>query len=222
VVNPGAVVQANFQTEGRGRLGRKWESQPENGLLFSMLLYPPLPESHLPLIGLLASLALVDALSALIGRSQSLELRWPNDILFDGKKLCGILCESAQSLSGQKLIAAGIGINVNQSEEDFPGDFRTPATSLYLITGKRNNPSKLLPSMLHSLGIYLDRLAQDGWEWVAKEWIDRAELIDKTVDVADGKARFSGKVANILPDGALVIIQGGGAMRTIRSGEWIV
>lgn len=241
---PGAVVQADYQSEGRGRLGRKWESQPAQGLLFSLLLNPTLPESHLPLIGLLISLALIDGIADECDRvstpcRERLELRWPNDILFNGRKLCGILCESAHSLRqctdtlsssstcSKKLVVAGIGLNVNQTEEDFQvaagrthsEAFRTPATSIQMITGQRMSPVKLLPSLLKPIGDYLDRLENEGWEWIATEWMKRADLIGKIVDVADGAQRASGIVECILPDGALVLNQDGGVRRIIRTGE---
>ncbi len=218
-IKPGAVVQANFQSDGRGRLGRKWESKSEDGLMFSMLLEPLLPESLLPLIGLLISLGMFDGIAKEIGDTSQLKLRWPNDILYDNKKLSGILCESTHSDDDKKLTIAGIGLNVNQTTADFEGDFRTPATSLHMITGKRSSPAKLLPTFLQSIGFYLDRLETEGWSWVSREWIECSGLTGEHVEVADGNQRIAGIVEEIRVDGALVLNLGRGVRRTVRSGE---
>jgi len=220
-IKPGVVVQANYQTAGRGRLGRKWEAKSEDGLLFSMLLEPSLPDALAPLIGLVVSLGIFDAIAEEIDDAAQLELRWPNDLLYDGRKLAGILCESAHSPDNKNLAIVGVGLNVNQSSDDFDTDFRTPATSLRLITGHHRSPMKLLPQFLKSIGNYLDRLDTEGWEWVSKEWMECAGLIGQFVDVADGSNRTCGVVEEIQVDGALVINPGNGIRRIVRSGEFV-
>jgi BirA family biotin operon repressor/biotin-[acetyl-CoA-carboxylase] ligase len=217
-ITPGAVVRAGYQTSGRGRLGRTWEALPEAGLLFSMLLDPPLGESHLPLLGMLVSLGLTDGLSQLLTSPDRLELRWPNDILFDGRKLCGILSESTVNPAGRKLAVVGVGLNVNQTEADFPDNFRTPAISLLQISGNRVAPVSLLPKLLRAIASQLERLDKAGWRWIAGEWLEKVGLMHRTIEIADGDTKIKGIVSDILEDGALVLTMDNGIQRIVRTG----
>lgn len=184
-----------------------------------MLLDPPLGESHLPLLGMLVSLGLTDGLSQLLNSPDRLELRWPNDILFDGRKLCGILSESTVNPDGRKLAVVGIGLNVNQTEAEFPGNFRTPAISLLQISGNRVAPVSLLPGLLRAIASQLDRLDKTGWRWIAGEWLEKAGLKSRALSIADGEMRIKGTVCDILEDGALVLTMDNGIQRIIRTGE---
>lgn len=134
----GATVVAEEQTAGRGRLGRTWVAPPGTGLLVSVLLRPALAPADLWLVASLAGVALVEAVEELAAKAPlhpRAGLKWPNDLLLDGRKAAGLLAEAG--IHGGRLgwVALGIGANVNQSPEDFPPEVAGAATSVALATG---------------------------------------------------------------------------------------
>jgi BirA family biotin operon repressor/biotin-[acetyl-CoA-carboxylase] ligase len=143
----GTVVFADEQTAGIGRLGRNWISESEVGIYCSILLRLKLPPAQLPVASLLLGLAVAEA----IQKSTSLicDLRWPNDVLINEKKVCGILTQLVGTC-----IVAGIGINVNQTE--FEPGLRTPATSLLIESGTKQSREKVLISLLESLDTFCE------------------------------------------------------------------
>jgi BirA family biotin operon repressor/biotin-[acetyl-CoA-carboxylase] ligase len=129
----GLVVVAETQTAGRGRLGRSWFDRAGLSLPFSIVLRPSIPLPHYPLLALCMAGAVAEAGASLTGAA--LDVKWPNDVLHAGRKLCGILAESRSGESPALVI--GAGINVNHAEEDFPDEIRERATSLRLAAGNR-------------------------------------------------------------------------------------
>jgi BirA family biotin operon repressor/biotin-[acetyl-CoA-carboxylase] ligase len=143
----GTVVIADEQTAGIGRLGRNWISESEVGIYCSILLRLQLPPAQLPVASLLLGLAVAEA----IQKSTSLvcDLRWPNDVLINDKKVCGILTQLVGNC-----IVAGIGINVNQTQ--FEPGLRTPATSLHIESGAKQSREQVLISLLESLDTFCE------------------------------------------------------------------
>ena len=137
----GAVVVAEEQTQGRGRLGRRWEAQPGTSILFSILLRPTVEPARLPELSLVAGDACRDAISAVTGLRPT--LKFPNDVLLDDRKVAGILAEAREGT-----VVLGIGINVNASREELPID---TATSLSVGTGREIDRSELLVALLERL-----------------------------------------------------------------------
>jgi BirA family biotin operon repressor/biotin-[acetyl-CoA-carboxylase] ligase len=127
----GTIVAAKEQTAGQGRLGREWLSKPGDGLYCTFIL----SEAEAPSVTLALGVAVVDALTPLVGTG--LDIRWPNDVLHEGRKLCGILARMENGV-----VLAGIGVNLNQTS--FPSGLRTPATSLRLMTGRTYAPEDVL------------------------------------------------------------------------------
>lgn len=130
----GTVVAALEQTAGQGRQGREWLSAPGDGLYCTFILRLSEP----PAVTLALGLAVVEALTPLVGNG--LDIRWPNDVMWQDKKLCGILARLEHGV-----VLAGIGINLNQTE--FPAGLRTPATSLRMITGRRFEAPEILEAL---------------------------------------------------------------------------
>jgi BirA family biotin operon repressor/biotin-[acetyl-CoA-carboxylase] ligase len=221
----GAVVVADYQTAGRGRLGRSWISQPGEALLFSLLTRSTLPGDKLALVSLLAGLSLrVGLMKYLdaIGQqktSAGINLKWPNDILFERRKLCGILCESAHSSTEGAMVVIGSGLNVNQRESDFPPDLRTPAISLYSITGQIATPRTVLPYILDGLGEMLTRLRSTGAGWIVPEWEEKSDFIGQLITVNDAGRDVRGQVRGLAPDGALILEEENGETIVIHSGD---
>ena len=140
----GATVATDLQTQGRGRLGRTWETPPGRALLFSVLLHPRPPMAIWPELSLVAG----DAVAAALGEQTGVaaELSHPNDVLVEGRKLAGILAEASV---GQ--VVLGVGVNVNQTEAELPADTAKPPTSLRLETGKEWPRAPLLGAILLEL-----------------------------------------------------------------------
>ncbi len=145
-VKEGAVVIADKQNKGRGRLGRSWISLPGRGLWFSVLLRPPLSPQAATQLTIASATAVVRALQKSTGLR--CDVKWPNDILINGRKICGILTEMAAELESIKHIVLGIGLNVNFAEDDFPPDIRKIASSLKIETGQNSADAKLRRSLL--------------------------------------------------------------------------
>ena len=137
----GAVAAAEEQTEGRGRLGRRWHARTGSSVLVSVNLRPTVETARLPELSLIAGLAAADAVAAVTGIQP--EVRFPNDLLIGGRKVAGILAEARD-----ERVVVGIGINVNLAEGDLPTDVDTPATSLLLESGRRVNRARLLAELL--------------------------------------------------------------------------
>ncbi len=203
----GAVAVAEHQTAGRGRSGRTWDDAGSTALLFSVMLRPP-PASPLPQLSLVAGLAVAIALERETG-ARAL-LKWPNDVLVDGRKVAGMLLEA----SGASVVC-GIGINVNQAESELPTPTRTPAVSLRIATGRPFDRGVLLAAVLGELeGRYADWLAA-GLAGLADPLEQRNALRGRLVRVA-GR---SGQAGAIAPDGRLTIVLGRGDTVLVESGE---
>lgn len=148
----GATVATDHQTHGRGRLGRSWETPPGRALLFSVLLHPTPPMALWPELSLVAGEAVAAALRAETGLAA--ELSHPNDVLVEGRKVAGILPEASV---GRVLL--GIGVNVNQTADELPGETPKPPTSLHVETRREWSRSPLLAAIL----LELER-GYDGWQ----------------------------------------------------------
>src|SRR3954451_7692848 len=147
----GALVVADEQTEGRGRLDRTWVAPAGTSILASLLLRPRIATERLPELTVVAGRAVATSLAEATGLEPT--LKFPNDVLVDGRKVAGILAEARDGL-----VVLGFGININQTEDELPVDTVTPPTSLRLATGERQPRAELLAAVL----VELER-AYDEW-----------------------------------------------------------
>jgi len=203
----GTVAVAEHQTAGRGRAGRRWDDTPSSALLCSVLLRPPVA-APLPQLSLVVGLAVAGA----IEREADVRavVKWPNDVLIDGRKVAGILLEAADAV-----VVCGIGINVNQEERDLPRVTRMPATSLGIAAGRPFDRGIVLASVLVELERrYADWVA-DGLACLEDELDRRNALRGRRVRVA-GRAGMAGAIA---PDGRLTIVLDRGGTVLVESGE---
>jgi BirA family transcriptional regulator, biotin operon repressor / biotin---[acetyl-CoA-carboxylase] ligase len=148
----GAVALTEEQTEGRGRLGRRWLSPPSVSLLFSIVLEPPVDTARLAELSLVAGQASAAAIAAIADVTP--EIKLPNDILVSGRKVAGILAEARDGR-----VVLGVGVNVNVAEHDLPTEVDRPATSLLVETGQEVDRAELLLELLERLEVAYD-------EWV--------------------------------------------------------
>lgn len=146
----GAVAVTDEQTEGRGRLGRTWHAKPGTSVLFSIALWPAVEPPRLPELSLVAGAACKEAIAGVTGLQPA--LKFPNDVLIEGKKVAGILAEAREGR-----VVLGIGINVNASAEDLPEETDTPATSLSLESAREIDRVELLVTVLERLERHYDR-----------------------------------------------------------------
>ncbi|MBM7866448.1 biotin--[acetyl-CoA-carboxylase] ligase [Heliobacterium gestii] len=213
----GTVVLAEEQTEGRGRLGRGWYSPPGLGIYFTVILRPAIPLGLAPQVTLLASVAVCKALETVAGVQPS--IKWPNDVLLHGKKLCGTLTELNAEMEAVNYLVVGTGINVNQGPEDFPGEVAKVATSLYATTGEKVDRARLFAALLRFFEADYKHWLSAGFERLRSEWLERAAGMGTTVRVIAGQQEWIGRAEGIDSDGALLVRDGGGELRRLISGE---
>ncbi len=202
----GAVAVAEHQTAGRGRLGRSWEDAPGDSLLCSVLLRPG--GGQLPQLSLVVALATAEAVEELTGREA--RVKWPNDVLVDGRKVAGILLEAVE-----QAVVAGIGVNVGQASDELPAATRAPAGSLRSVSGHRHDRGALLAGVLLRLELAYDAWREGGLEPVRNELERRNALRGRPVRVGEAH----GVAAGIAPGGGLEVVLGSGATIVVESGE---
>lgn len=188
----GTVIIAEEQTSGRGRMDRKWHSPKYTGVWMSLILRPAIPPAKAPQLTLLAAVAIVQAIEETTGLKP--EIKWPNDILINGKKVTGILTELQAEADRIHSIIIGIGINVNQKQEDFPLDLQTTATSLAIEKGEAVSRTELVRNVFKHMEklyfIYLEK----GFFPIKLLWESFAISIGRTLrartltSVIEGKA----------------------------------
>jgi BirA family transcriptional regulator, biotin operon repressor / biotin---[acetyl-CoA-carboxylase] ligase len=203
----GAVAGTDHQTSGRGRLGRRWEETPATSVLVSVLLHPP-PQRHLPELSLVAALAAAEAIEHATGLSA--QVKWPNDVMLNRRKVAGILSELADGT-----VVVGIGMNVNQVRDELPLDAPTEPGSLHTLTGSTYDRAVLLCSLLHRLERMYEGWRQGGLDDLYGELGPRDFLRGRRITV-DGEAATA---LQILRDGRLEIETDPGQVRTVESGE---
>lgn len=197
----GTVVVADFQSEGRGRLGRAWEARPGTSLLFSTVLRPGLQLESAGLLAFFAAVCVARALEQETGLP--VECKWPNDLLLRGKKVCGILIENSLSHQGLVYSVAGIGLNVKQ--RTFSGTLNSKATSVARETGKEPNRTRLLQTLLTEMdNLYADVRANN-FDRIMNEWNSRCSMFGKTVSVMQHDHRVDGSAVGLSSEGGLVI-----------------
>jgi BirA family biotin operon repressor/biotin-[acetyl-CoA-carboxylase] ligase len=162
----GTVVVAEEQTAGRGRLGRPWHSEKSSGIYASVILRPPFSPAAAPILTLMAGVATQHALSAATGLS--VDIRWPNDLLVNGKKVAGILTEMSAELGRLHAVVLGIGINVNHRE--MPAELKPIATSLRIESQRPWSRVQVFIALLKELERYYHLLLEKGSAAIAERW----------------------------------------------------
>ena len=207
----GVVVVARHQTSGRGSRGRQWWDAPGQSLMLSVLLRPAVPVARAPQLSLVAGVAVVDALRA--GCGVAARIRWPNDVLIGGKKVCGVLPEAVSHPDGRiGSVLLGIGINVDQRE--FPAELADTATSLLLATGVVQDHAPLLSATLTALDRRYGEWLTSGFTGLRVEWRKHASMLGQRVRIRDGG---EGVAVDVDETGALLVDAGRGALTRVLS-----
>jgi BirA family transcriptional regulator, biotin operon repressor / biotin---[acetyl-CoA-carboxylase] ligase len=211
----GIAVTAREQTKGRGRLGRTWSSPDGDGLYLSLILRPQIKPDASPVITLAAAVAVAETLK--LDFQIEVDIKWPNDVLASGRKICGILVETATEREQLQYAVMGIGVNLAQRE--FPEDIRESATSMLIESGKRVAPDDILAPLLLRLEIWY-RLALGSRGAVIARWSELSTYAyDCAVSVETPGGVIEGLTRGLADTGALVIEEAAGRRREINSGE---
>jgi BirA family biotin operon repressor/biotin-[acetyl-CoA-carboxylase] ligase len=205
----GTVVVAEHQTTGRGRRGRVWITPPGAGLLLSVLLRPVLPPARWPAIGLAAACAVADGVEEAAGVTPG--LRWPNDVLVDGRKVAGVLAEGVTGPVACVLL--GIGINLRGEPGEWSADLAGRAASLASL-GRPAEPEAVLAAVLRHLAARYEELQRLGFESIRRAWRRRGLFGGPVTGPG-----VSGVAVDLGPDGGLVVEGVGGRRTTIVAGE---
>ena len=207
----GAVVIADEQTGGRGRSRRPWLTPPGNVAL-SVVLYPEV--SCLPYLVMIASLAVVHGIESVAGLTAF--IKWPNDILIDGKKVSGILIENEMARDNRARAVIGLGINIDIGKTVVTGS-ALPVTDLRKETGRAVDRVALVGSLLTELERLYLRLPEHGT--VFKEWENRLITLEKRVTVIFKEDKLEGTAVSVDENGALVLRLDDGSLVTVVAGD---
>ena len=198
----GVVVVADRQCAGRGRMTRQWFSPPGVNLYFSVLLRPAVELARAASLPLVAGLAVAEAIERIAPEVRP-EIKWPNDILCGGKKLCGVLCEMQAETDRVSHVILGLGVNVNLTHEMLPEELHARATSLKIIAGRDFSRSAVLAAILNALEPLVERWCADGLEPLLPALLRRDALLGREIELEQGGHRIAGRADGVLPDGAL-------------------
>jgi BirA family biotin operon repressor/biotin-[acetyl-CoA-carboxylase] ligase len=213
----GEVVLAESQTQGRGRRGRRWESPPLVNLYLSVILRPKLAPVHASQITLMAAVALAETVGCFIARPPA--IKWPNDILVDGKKLAGILAEAACDAQRVEYVILGIGVNLNYRIREMPEALRERATSIADLTAKSVARETVLVRLIQDLDRCYGELEKSGFAALRPRWEEHFGLRGRQVRVELGDRTLTGRALGVDPEGALVVEDERGCRRSIVAGD---
>jgi BirA family biotin operon repressor/biotin-[acetyl-CoA-carboxylase] ligase len=216
-VPEGTVVIAEEQISGRGRMDRKWHSPKYTGIWMSLILRPQIPLTKAPQLTLLTAVAVVQAIEEMTGLIP--EIKWPNDILINGKKVTGILTELHAEADRIHSTIIGIGMNVNQKQEDFPNELQTIATSLFIEKGEVITRANLIKHIFANIEklyfLYLD----EGFFPIKLLWESYAISIGKQIRARTLTTTIEGKALGITDEGVLQVEDQHGKIHSIYSAD---
>lgn len=208
----GTVIIAGEQTAGRGRLGQKWLSPRGSSISLSIILRPTLPQ--LPQLNMAACLATVQSIEKVSGLKPT--IKWPNDVLLNGKKVSGILMENIFEGGELKVTILGIGINAKIDALAF-NEISAIATSLSTESGREISAGEILPSLLEEFEQIYQELQSGGN--IYEKWLARVETLGKLVRVRSGDIVEEGYAESINTNGSLMLRRLDGSLITIVTGE---
>ncbi len=214
----GTVIIAEKQLAGRGRLGRDWVSPGGKGIWMTIMLKPDILPFDAPKLTIVAACAVVKGLWSCCGLEA--RIKWPNDIVAGGKKLCGILTEMSAEEDEVKYVIIGIGINANLGVDDFGPGVSDVATSISIEKGDTVSRKAVLASVLLEFEqLYRDFVRQGSISFFLEEYKDKSAVLGKEIRVISKKEELTGRAVDISEEGHLVVRLGDGTLREVMSGE---
>ncbi|MBD8070222.1 biotin--[acetyl-CoA-carboxylase] ligase [Bacillus sp. PS06] len=213
----GTIVVTEEQTEGRGRLDRKWHSPKYTGIWMSLILRPNIPPMNAPQLTLLAAVGVVRAIQEVTGIEP--DIKWPNDILVSGKKVVGILTELQAESDRINSVIIGIGVNVNQSIDQFPDSLKEIATSLAIINGEKIDRALLLQQMLFHIEKLYYTYLDNGFNVIKLLWESYAVTIGQQIVARTLQGSIKGRALGITDEGVLRLQSDDGEVHLIYSAD---
>ena len=214
----GLVIIAEEQTAGRGRMGRSWISPKGKGIWMSILLKPDVRPRDASKLTLVAATAVCRGIESCCGLKPL--IKWPNDIVMEGRKLCGILTEMGAEMDDIEYVVVGIGINANLEEADFDEAVRPIATSLRLLQGENILRKKLVAAILNEFNqLYHPFRSSGSIGHMLEEYKGKSAVIGNTVRILGKNQDITAKAVDINPEGHLIIETSDGNQVTVNSGE---
>jgi BirA family biotin operon repressor/biotin-[acetyl-CoA-carboxylase] ligase len=213
----GTVVVAEMQTAGRGRRGRSWYSPPHQGVYVSVILRPVLPLKEISRVTLLTAVAVVETLETVLQMEP--HIKWPNDILINNRKIAGILSEAVTDTDGIEYIVVGIGININNSPREFPGDFRIEATSALAEYDRPGSRVQVLQGLLGNLERRYQEVVAGNFTPILARVKSLSMVIGQDVRLDTVNGFIVGQAVDIDASGFLLVRDQQGILHTILSGE---
>jgi BirA family biotin operon repressor/biotin-[acetyl-CoA-carboxylase] ligase len=215
----GTTIIAETQTEGKGRLNRRWIS-PKGGIWLSIILRPEIAAGDVAKITLVTALAVAKTLRKLYGLNA--RIKWPNDLLIRNKKICGVMAEAALKERIVDSVVVGIGINANFTLNGLPEDLQTTATTLKEVLKENVDLEELVCVLLKEFEEYYKRFNEKEFGDLLLEWRSMASFLGKKVEIKGLKERLCGVAVGVDRNGELIIRLENGKRRKIASGDLIV
>ena len=213
----GTVVIAETQTKGRGRLDREWIS-PTGGLWFSLILRPNLSPTEAVSLTFVAGLAVTEVLREMFDLRA--ETKWPNDVLVNGRKICGVLAEMNTTGETVNFVVVGVGVNVNFDVENvFPEQLKKVATSLEKELGRKVKLEKLFRALLERLENLYELFIKEGFNLILEEWKNYAGFLACKVEVSSPTGKMSGLALDVDDEGSLVLRVEDGTVKRVFVGD---
>ncbi|WP_366923311.1 biotin--[acetyl-CoA-carboxylase] ligase [Metallumcola ferriviriculae] len=211
----GTVVVAEQQTAGKGRLGRSWFSPPGAGIWCSVLLRPTVSPAHAPKLTLLGAVAVAEGIEKYTGLQPG--IKWPNDLLVEGKKVCGLLTEMRAEVDSINYVTLGFGINIKLV--DFPEEVKGKAITLEGVLGKKLNRVGLLACILNAFEKNYLLFLSKGFSPIRGKWEELNVTLGKMVTVTSHSGTVSGEAVALGDGGGLVVRTDGDELKEFLSGE---
>ncbi len=214
----GALVTADHQSDGRGRLGRAWLDRPGETLLLSLVLRPDLPAARAPTLTFAAAVALAEALGSWMP-AEEIEIKWPNDVLLSGRKVAGILLEMRAEAQRVEHVILGVGVNVGGTSGDLAEEICSLATTVAEHADPAPDRLDVLCGFLERFGSWHDRLGRDGFEPVRAEWDRWFRARNRPVHVRTGNRVVVGLARGLTQNGGLGVERPDGGRVEILAGD---
>jgi BirA family biotin operon repressor/biotin-[acetyl-CoA-carboxylase] ligase len=220
----GVIVLARHQMAGRGRLGRTWVSPVDAGLYMSLILRPRQPQSQIPLLTIAAGVAVADAIRSVC--ELEVGLKWVNDIIYDRRKVGGILAEMPALGSATpeakllpQAVIVGIGININLKQEDIPDELTSRIDSLSRIKNEDVDPNRVAAAIAKAFESTSQLLNPATSQQLTKRWRDLSITIGQMIVTENSERKLEGKAVDITDSGALIVQLADGSHITLHAGE---
>ena len=213
----GTVLIAEEQVAGRGRLNRVWVSPRGKGLWFSVYLCPEIPPEKTFLITFMGAVAVAEAVNGEYGVHST--IKWPNDVLIQGRKYCGVLTETRIIEKKLQFAILGIGMNLNQTEQEITESYGPIATSLRIVLHRPIDMQLLFESVLLQLDGYYDLLLQGEYDQILSKWREYATFLGTEVTIVSEDEPHTGIARDVDDKGGIIIQMRDGKERTFYSGD---